>query len=281
MKQYLDLLQEILATENWQENRTGIRTKMLPGAMMKFDMEEGFPLGTYRKLPIKSTIAELVGFLRGVQSSNEFEELGCKFWKQNADENEAWLKNPYRKGQGDLGRIYGAQWRTWATSDGQTLDQIKALLNDLSNNPSSRRIIVNAWRPDEFNQMALPPCHVLHQVLVEQATGKLHMTMYQRSCDMFLGVPANIASYSALLHLYARISGYKPGTFTWFGADVHIYENHVEQVKEILGRDSLPLPQLQISERIIKNFPIDEVEPSDFILLNYESHSPITAPMAV
>ena len=298
MKQYLDLLQEILTNGIRQSNRTGIDTLTLPGAMLKFDLREGFPAVTTKKLAFNQVKGELIGFLRGCTNVKDFQELGCTVWDANANA-PAWQDNPACKGQDDLGRIYGSQWRNWTGWDemalgfsGSTvetrysLDQIDIALNTLRNNPESRRILVNAWNPAELDQACLPPCHVLFQLLPHVANNTLHMTMYQRSCDMFLGVPFNIASYALLLHLFAKWSGFKVGTLTMFLADAHIYVNHIDQVKEQLSREPLKLPIVGIiypEEAVTMSLDelLDNLEPEEIFLIDYEHYAAIKAPMAV
>lgn len=280
MKQYLDTMRQILDQGVWQNNRTGIRTKMIPGAMMQFNLAEGFPAVTTKKLAFGAVKGELLGFLRGYTSAADFRKLGCNVWNQNANENEAWLKNPARKGEDDLGYIYSRLWTDMPhTLVTETWNQIDNLVKGIQNDPTSRRLIVSAWHPEVFDRAALPPCHVLFQVIIEQESKKMHMTMYQRSCDFFLGVPFNIASYSLLLELLARITGYKPGTFTWFGADVHLYENHLDQVNEQLGREPMPLPSLGLAKKPFVT--LANIEPEDIELFNYKFHPPIKASMAV
>lgn len=290
MKQYLDLMRDVLENGTWQENRTGVRCVTLPGAMLKFDMADGFPAVTTKKLAFKSVVGELIGFLRGSTSLAEFKALGCNVWDANAAA-PAWQDNGRCLGPDDLGRIYGAQWREWPNGAGGEIDQIKNALHEVRFNPTSRRIIVNAWNPAELDQMALPPCHLLFQLIPHVSTGKLHMVMYQRSCDLFLGVPFNIASYAALLHLFAYWTGYKPGTLTPMLADVHIYENHLDQVREQLSREPLPLPKLIIDglsdtePEELKKASLEQLlaalEPDDFMLFDYDHHPAIKAPMAV
>lgn len=280
MKQYLNLLQDILDTGTWQNNRTGIRTKMLPGAMLKFDLRNGFPAVTTKKLAFNAVKGELLGFLRGVDTAKGFNELGCKVWDANASA-PAWQNNPANSTpDGDwLGRIYGKQWTDWNTSNGGKLNQISWLLDQITTNPTSRRLVVSAWRPDEINQMALPPCHYAFQVIIEQDTNTMHLLWSQRSCDMFLGIPFNIASYALLLEILAKLTGYTAGTLTGFLADAHIYENHLEQVKEQISRTPLELPTLVLS------FPADiaitDISPDMITLLGYQSHAAIKADMAV
>lgn len=302
MKQYQDLMRKILENGTWQNNRTGIRTKMLPAAMLEFDLREGFPAVTTKKLAYRAVVGELLGFLRGLDTAKEFNDLNCKVWDANAAA-PAWLNNPnyadvqYSGGNdgdtfvsaGYLGRIYGVQWRDWkrsfksADNDGR-LDQIDNLLKQIEKNPTSRRMIVSAWRPDELDRMALPPCHYSFQVIIEQETKTMHLLWNQRSCDMFLGIPFNIASYATLLHILARITGYNVGTLTGFLADVHIYENHIAQVTEQLSREPKTLCQLEISDDVKFGSGIEgieAIEPNHINLVNYVSHPAIKADMAV
>lgn len=301
MKNYQELLQLILDTGVRQSNRTGIDTLTLPGAMLKFDLREGFPAVTTKKLAFDAVKGELIGFLRGATSAADFRALGCNVWNKNANENAAWLDNDHRSGEDDLGRIYSAQWRNWRPHNGESvyeIDQIAVALHTLRTNPESRRIIVNAWNPAELDQAALPPCHVLFQLLPHVDSKVLHMTMYQRSCDMFLGVPFNIASYALLLSMFAAWSGYTPGTLTMFLADAHIYVNHLEQVQEQLARKPLPLPRLKMDilgtnigtgidfeTYFCSDVPLqqllDDLDPEDIWLHGYLSHPAIKAPMAV
>jgi thymidylate synthase len=289
MKNYHDLLTEVLETGTRQANRTGIDAISIPGAMLKFDLAQGFPAITTKKLAFKSMCGELVGFLRGADSAAQFRELGCGFWDQNANENQAWLANPNRIGrQNYLGRIYGVQWRDWKCADGSSIDQVMNALRTIHERPTDRRIIINAWRPDEFNQMALPPCHVLYQFIVNVEKKELNLCMYQRSADLLLGVPMNQASASLFLEIMAHLTGYTARYFTHFMADAHIYVNHIDQVKEQLSREAFPLPRLAINPRIPRyeggEFDptwIDRIEPTDFTLVGYQHHDAIKAPMAV
>ena len=288
MKQYLDLIKDVLENGTRQANRTGIDAISLPGAMLKFDLSEGFPAVTTKKLVYTGSIGETVGFLQGVDNAARFRELGCKFWDQNANENAAWLANPNRKGQDDLGRVYGVQWRDWRASDGSSIDQVMRALETIRNDPTNRRIIINAWRPDEFPEMALPPCHALQQYLVNVEKNTLNLCMYQRSGDIGLGVPMNVFSSALMLSLFARLTGYKPGVFTHFLADAHIYVNHLDQLREQIKREPHPLPQLVINDRVPEFHRdgfhpewIDKIVPSDFQLVNYIHHDPIKMAMAV
>jgi thymidylate synthase len=293
---YLNLLQNILDNGVKQSNRTGINSYTLPGETLKFDLRDGFPAITTKKLFFDAVKGELIGFLRGCTSAADFRALGCNIWDQNANENAAWLASPARRGEDDLGRIYGAQWRDFGIAGGVTrVDQIAAALDLVRNEPTNRRILVNAWNPAEIDKAALPPCHVLFQLLPHVDSKVLHMTMYQRSCDMFLGVPFNIASYALLLELFATWTGYTAGTLTMFLADAHIYENHVDQVREQLTREVLPAPRLSLilrdglDGRAPGEFPtmaslddlLRHLHPDDIQLVDYQSHAAIKAPMAV
>ena len=289
-QQYLDLLQDILDNGQREPNRTGIDTFTLPGAMLKFDLRDGFPAVTTKKLAFKAVVGELIGFLEGTTSLARFKALGCNVWDANAVA-PAWQNNPACKGPDDLGLIYGAQWRNFtgysrdADPYFETVDQIAVALDQLRNNPQSRRIIVNAWNAVEIDQACLPPCHVLFQLL-PRSDGTLHMTMYQRSCDMFLGVPFNIASYALLLELFAAWSGRTAATLTMFLADAHIYENHVDQVREQLARVPYPAPKLGFSSSLDpENDPLEKLlealHPEGIWLKDYYHHDAIKAPMAV
>lgn len=281
MKQYLDLLKDILDNGQREQNRTGVDTLTLPGAMLKFDMAHGFPAITTKKLAFKQVVGELIGFLRGSTSLKEFQALGCTVWDANAA-SQSWQENAYCNGPDDLGAIYGYQWRDYG---GREVDQIENALAMVRHNPSSRRILVNAWHPGQLDQACLPPCHVLFQLL-PRSDGTLHMTMYQRSCDMFLGVPFNIASYAVLLHLFSRWSNRTPGTLTMFLADAHIYVNHIEQVTEQLGRNPYKLPSLELNlvgmpEVQPLDILLETLQPQDIYLSDYTSWPAIKAPMAV
>lgn len=298
MKQYLNLLQDILDNGQREPNRTGIDTLTLPGAMLKFDLRDGFPAVTTKKLAFGAVKGELIGFLRGCTNVKDFQALGCKVWDANASA-PYWLSNPAHSGEdGDLGRIYGAQWRDYRyeSSDGNVIgvDQIAVALDQLRHNPESRRIIVDAWNPGEINRAALPPCHTDFQLL-PRSDGTLHMCMKMRSVDMFLGCPFNIASYALLLELFAAWSGRTAATLTMFLADAHIYVNHIDQVKEQLAREPLPLPKLKMdlyggSRDFMDNrgcvdlgleVLLEDLWPDDIWLEGYQSHAPIKAEMAV
>lgn len=320
MKQYLDLVRTVFEQGSWQTNRTGIRTLSLPGASMRFDLSQGFPAVTTKKLAFKSAVGELVGFLRGYRSAAEFRALGCKVWDQNANENAAWLANPYRLGEDDLGPVYGVQWRNWPafkalpasatgqiadalgrgyvriadTADGQVVlykavDQLRQCLDTIVNNPSDRRIIFHGWNWAQLEEMALPPCHLLYQFLPNAGTREISLCLYIRSNDIGLGTPFNLTEGAALLHLVGRLTGFKPKWFSYFIGDAHIYENHVPMLQQQLTREPLPAPQLLLSDRIpdyavtgqYQPEWLEQVEPGDFSLAGYRHHAPLTAPMAV
>lgn len=319
MTPYLDLLHRILNEGHWQENRTGIRTKAVSGATLRFDLQQGFPAVTTRKLPFKTFMGELVAFLRGNTSAADFRALGSKIWDANANENAAWLANPHRTGTDDLGRVYGAQWRHWQgwrcvepdspalehalqggwqirgqLADGNVMlsrqiDQIRDCLDKLIHQPTDRRILFHAWNPAELDQMALPPCHLLYQFNANVSTRTLSLCLYQRSVDAPLGLVGNIAEAAALLTVFARLSGFTPAYLNWFGSDVHIYENQLDMVEQQLSRTPYPAPKLNLNKRIPdyaltqKYEPewLERLEPSDFELEDYQHHPPLTASMAV
>lgn len=273
MKKYLDLLAHTLEHGTHKPNRTGIDTRNVFGQTMRFDMANGFPAMTTKKLAFNAVKAELLWFLSGSSDVKELQKLGCHIWDANA-EADYW--KPKARFEGDLGRVYGVQWRSWQTPDGKTVDQIKEAIERIKSNPNDRRIVVSAWNPGELHQMALPPCHMFFQLFV--ADNKLSLSMYQRSCDMFLGVPFNIASYSLLLHMMAQVTGLQAGEFVHILGDTHIYQNHFDQVREQLTRTPYPLPQLWLNPEIknIEHFTMDDIK-----LVNYQSHPTIKAQMAV
>ncbi len=264
MKQYHDLLQHLLDNGVKKSDRTGTGTFSVFGHQMRFDLKEGFPLLTTKKLHTKSIIHELLWFLKGETNIAYLKENGVSIWDEWADEN------------GNLGPVYGYQWRSWPNPDGTQTDQITKLVEGLKNNPDGRRHIVSAWNPSFIDQMALPPCHCLFQFYV--AEGKLSCQLYQRSADTFLGVPFNIASYALLTMMMAQVCGYEPGEFVWTGGDVHLYSNHVEQAQLQLSRDFRPLPQMKMNPDV-KN--IFDFKYEDFSLENYDPHPHIKAAVAV
>ncbi|MEK7124207.1 MAG: thymidylate synthase [Patescibacteria group bacterium] len=274
MKNYLDALQKIMEEGINKPNRTGVATKALFGVPLRFKMSDGFPAMTTKKLAFEAVKAELIWFLSGSSDVKELQKLGCKIWDANA---EAPYWKPKAKFDGDLGRVYGVQWRKWKSPHSDApIDQIANAIKKIKENPEDRRIIVSAWNPAEIDMMALPPCHLLFQFFV--ADKKLSLMMYQRSCDMFLGVPFNIASYSLLLSMIAQITGLEADECILILADTHIYENHFDQVKEQLSRQPMALPKLWLNP-LIKN--IDDFKMEDIKLVDYKYHPPIKAPMAV
>lgn len=281
MNQYHDLLRDILQHGYMQGNRTTKPALTLPyGSTMRFDMRDGFPAITTKRLHFAGIVGEIIGFLRGYTNADDFAALGCKWWRKDADENTQWLASPHRAGDGDLGRVYGAQWRRWKTDAGY-LDQVALALGLIRSNPENRRIIISAWRPDEFNQMALPPCHVLYRFQVNIAAGELNMSLYQRSADMFLGVPMNIAGGALMLHLFAAATGLTPRWLTHHLDDTHIYENAIEAVHEQLANEPLPLPTLTNTYDLV-GANADElaaIDPVDLSLTGYRYHTLTTAPV--
>lgn len=264
MKQYLDLLDHVLNNGTIKSDRTGTGTISVFGYQMRFDLQHGFPVMTTKKLHLRSIIHELLWFLKGETNLKYLHENNVTIWDEWADEN------------GDLGHIYGYQWRSWPSHDGHAIDQIGRVVNSIIENPDSRRHIVSAWNVGELDKMALPPCHVLFQFYV--ANGKLSCQLYQRSCDIFLGVPFNIASYALLTMMMARVTGLEPGEFIHTLGDAHIYLNHIEQVKLQLTREPYPLPQMKINpdKKDIFSFAFE-----DFTLLNYQSHPHIKGEISV
>ena len=264
MQQYLDLLKHILEKGVDKNDRTGVGTRSVFGYQMRFDLSLGFPLLTTKKLHLKSITYELLWFLRGETNVKWLQEHGVKIWDEWADEN------------GDLGPVYGSQWRSWPDGTGGTIDQIANVINQIKKSPDSRRLIVTAWNPAEVDEMALPPCHCLFQFYV--ANGKLSCQLYQRSCDTFLGVPFNIASYAMFTMMVAQVCGLTPGEFIWSGGDVHLYSNHFDQAKEQLSREPRPLPRLVLNPDVTS---IDDFKYEDFVLTEYDPHPHIKAQIAV
>jgi thymidylate synthase len=264
MKQYLELMQHILDHGVEKDDRTGTGTLSVFGYQMRFDLREGFPLMTTKKLHLKSIIYELLWFLQGDTNIRYLQEHGVRIWNEWADEN------------GDLGPVYGAQWRSWQASDGSTVDQIANLMQQIQKNPHSRRLVVSAWNVGELNKMALPPCHLLFQFYVADET--LSCQLYQRSADVFLGVPFNIASYALLTLMVAQASGLRPGEFVHTLGDAHLYKNHIEQARLQLSRQPYPLPKIKINPQVHSIF---EFHYDDFELDNYQAHPHIKAEVAV
>ena len=264
MQQYLDMMRDVRDNGIRKEDRTGTGTLSKFGHQMRFDLAEGFPVVTTKKLHLRSIIYELLWFLRGDSNIKYLKDNGVSIWDEWADEN------------GELGPIYGVQWRSWPTPDGGHIDQVAQVVEQINTNPDSRRIMLSAWNVAEIDDMALPPCHCLFQFWV--ADGRLSCQLYQRSCDVFLGVPFNIASYSLLTHMLAQQTDLKVGDFVWTGGDCHLYLNHLEQADEQLQRVPLPLPRLAIKRRPRSMF---DYEYEDFEILNYEAHPHIKAAVAV
>jgi thymidylate synthase len=275
MQQYLDLLKKVMDEGVDREGRNG-KTRALFGQQMRFNMADGFPAMTTKKLAFKAVKSELLWFIEGSNDDNRLKELNGSertIWTDNA-EADYW--KPKAKFDGDLGRIYGVQWRAWQKPNGETVDQLANVIEMIKTDPGSRRLIVTAWNPGELDQMALPPCHMFFQFFV--ANGKLSLFMHQRSCDVFLGVPFNIASYSLLLHMIAQVTDLQPGEFVHSLGDTHIYHDHFDAVKEQLSREPMPLCTLKLNPAVknINDFKMEDIE-----LENYQSHPTIKAKMAV
>jgi len=264
MKQYLELMQDILDNGTDKEDRTGTGTRSVFGRQMRFDLSKGFPLVTTKKLHLRSIIHELLWFLNGDTNTDYLKDNGVSIWDEWANE------------KGDLGPVYGHQWRSWPTPSGDSIDQMSEVLEQIRNTPDSRRLIVSAWNVGQIPDMALPPCHLLFQFYV--ADGRLSCQLYQRSADFFLGVPFNIASYALLTHMVAQQTGLEVGDFVWTGGDVHLYSNHFEQANLQLSRDTLALPQLKIARKPDTLFDYNY---EDFDIVGYQSHAGIKAPVAI
>lgn len=264
MKQYLDLLQHVMDAGVRKNDRTGTGTLSVFGYQMRFDLSKGFPLLTTKKLHLKSVIYELLWMLLGDTNIRYLNQNGVTIWDEWADDS------------GDLGPVYGAQWRSWRGADGKTVDQITSVVEGIKVNPNSRRHVVSAWNPAEIERMALPPCHLLFQFYV--ADGRLSCHLYQRSADLFLGVPFNIASYSLLTMMVAQVTGLEPGDFVHSFGDAHLYLNHLDQAGLQLKREPRPLPQIKLNPEVESIF---KFEYGDFVLLNYDPHPHIKAPVSV
>ena len=264
MKQYLALMQDIIDNGTDKSDRTGTGTRSVFGRQMRFDLSKGFPLVTTKKLHLRSIIHELIWFLNGDTNTAYLKQNGVSIWDEWADE------------KGNLGPVYGHQWRSWPTPTGESIDQISEVLQQIKDTPDSRRLIVSAWNVGQIADMALPPCHLLFQFYV--ADGRLSCQLYQRSADFFLGVPFNIASYALLTHMVAEQTGLEVGDFVWTGGDVHLYSNHFEQAKLQLSRDTLALPQLKIARQADSLF---DYQYEDFDIIGYETHAGIKAPVAI
>lgn len=273
MKQYLALLKEILDHGDDRMDRTGVGTRALFGKTMRFNMNDGFPAVTTKKLAFKVMTAELLWFISGSSDNNKLNEMGCHIWDANANA-DYW--KPKAKYEGDLGRVYGVQWRSWRKPNGEMTDQLTDVINRIKTNPADRRLVVTAWNPGELDEMALPPCHMFFQFFV--AGNKLSLQMYQRSADMFLGVPLNIASYSLLLHMVAQVTNLEPYEFIHVLGDTHIYHNHFDQVKEQISRKPGKLPRLWLNPEVksLFDFTMKDIKLEEYV------HQPhIRADMAV
>jgi thymidylate synthase len=264
MRQYLDLMQKVLETGAIKGDRTGTGTRSIFGAQMRFDLADGFPLLTTKKLHTRSIIYELLWFLRGESNVGYLQQNGVRIW------------NPWADADGELGPVYGYQWRNWPADDGGCIDQIQQVLDEIERNPDSRRLVVSAWNVSDLDKMNLPPCHLLFQFYI--ADGRLSCQMYQRSADLFLGVPFNIASYALLTMMIAHVTGYEPGEFIHTLGDTHLYENHLEQAKQQLQRDPRHLPTMRLNPNVESLFEFDY---DDFTLENYDPHPHIKAEVAV
>lgn len=273
MKQYHDLLRDVLKNGNRRKDRTGVGTLAVFGRQLRFKMAKGFPAITTKKLYFNGVKGELLWMIKGSSRLEDLHQNGVYFWDANANA-DYW--KPKARFEGDLGRVYGVQWRSWQRPDGSTIDQLLEVIERIKINPTDRRLIVTAWNPGELDQMCLPPCHILFQYFV--ADGKLSLMMYQRSADLFLGVPFDIASYAILLHLSAQVTGLVPDELIMNYADTHIYLNHIDQVKEQLSRKAYRLPKLWLNPEVkdIDKFTMDDIK-----LIGYKSHPAIKAEMAV
>ncbi len=265
MQQYLDLVRNVLENGEPRPDRTGTGTRSLFGHQIRFDLADGFPLLTNRKIHVRSIIHELLWFIRGETNVKYLQDNKVTIWDEWADT------------QGELGPVYGKQWRRWTGPDGKTVDQLGTVIDLIKRDPHSRRLIVNAWNVADLPRMALAPCHVMFQFYVSQS-GRLSCQLYQRSADLFLGVPFNIASYALLTHMIAQVTNLKPGDFVHTFGDAHLYENHLDQARELLSRPSRPLPTLKLNPAVRQ---IDDFKFDDFEILNYDPHPPIKAPVAV
>jgi thymidylate synthase len=265
MKTYLDLVRKVLEEGEARPDRTGTGTRSLFGYQMRFDLAAGFPLLTERKIHFRSILHELLWFIRGETNTRYLRDHGVSIWDEWAD------------AAGELGPVYGRQWRAWGAPDGRTIDQLKGVVEQIRTNPHSRRLLVSAWNVAELPRMALAPCHVMFQFYVSQS-GRLSCQLYQRSADLFLGVPFNIASYALLTHMIAQVTSLKPGEFIHVLGDAHLYENHLDQARQLLERSTRPLPMLKLNPQI---HDLDEFTEADIQIHGYDPHPPIKAPVAV
>ncbi|MGB1070039.1 MAG: thymidylate synthase [Planctomycetota bacterium] len=265
MKTYLDLMTDVLENGSRRSDRTGTGTRSVFGRQVRFDLAKGFPLLTTKKVHLRSIIHELLWFISGDTNARSLQDVGVTIWDEWADPET-----------GDLGPVYGAQWRQWQGADGTTHDQLAQVIEQIGTNPNSRRLLINAWNVAVIDQMALPPCHCLFQFQV--ADGRLHCQLYQRSADIFLGVPFNIASYALLTHMIAHVTGLKPGEFVHTFGDLHLYDNHLQQAKKQLAREPRPLPRLELDASVTD---IDDFRFEHIHIHDYDPHPGIKAPVAV
>lgn len=285
MLNLLNLYRQTLVEGYLQDNRTTTPAIVLPyGAVLTYDMNNGFPVPTTKEVNWRASFAEMIGFLRGYDNAQQFAALGCRWWGKDANTNTQWLASRHRAGEGDMGRAYGVQWRRWTRSDGRPpLDQLQNVLDQIRNDPHSRRIIISAWRPDELDQMCLPPCHVAYKFMVNVAKGELSMSLWQRSSDLFLGVPMNITGACLMLHMVAAATGLKPRWFTHHLDDIHIYTDHIEQVKLQSTREPLRLPSLSSPRYDLLGADADtmaNIPPQQYALIGYEHHPAISGEMS-
>lgn len=291
MQQYQNLVRQVLADGHFKGDRTGVGTRSIFGAQMRFDLQKGFPLCTTKKVPFRSVLSELLWFLMGSTNVNVLRGIlhGEENMVSDLPQHRTIWDDNYENqavalgyGGGDLGPVYGSQWRNWfgvvddESGETGTIDQIAWVVNEIKKNPDSRRLVVSAWNIMDLDRMALPPCHCLFQFYVHD--GKLSCQLYQRSADLFLGVPFNIASYALLVHIIAQVCGLQAGEFVWTGGDVHLYENHVDQAYELLSREPRNLPTLMM-KNCLQDF--DQFTMDDFAVVGYDPHPPIKAPMAI
>lgn len=282
--QYKRLLVDVLYNGEWAPNRTGVPTLYKIGAYLKIDCSQYVPLLTIKKVLWKSAFSEMIGFIRGYTNASDFRNIGCNVWNKNANETKQWLDNPNRKGIDDLGKIYGFQWRNWQNYNNTKNDQLKSVIDDLSNNIDNRRELVLGWNPSELNEMCLPPCHLLMQFSLVNNKKTIDLNVYQRSWDLFLGAPFNLAQYGFLLNLIAKITNKQPGTLHYFAGNVHIYENHIDQVKTIINREPKnKKPYILINDKVNS---LSFIESNLFtigdhvVIKDYDPHPLVKAPMA-
>lgn len=283
MQQYLDILKNVYDNGiDCYNDRTGTYTRRIIGLYAEYDQQYGFPVVTTKKFAFKPCIAEMIGFLRGYDNAEQFRSIGCRVWDANANDNEQWLNNPNRRGTDDLGRVYGVQARSWQHNN-QTIDQLGIVVDKLRKGIDDRRLIVSHWNPGELNEMALPPCHVMYQFGLVEDT--LHLSLYQRSCDLFLGCPFNVTGYSWLLYYISMLTGYKPGKLSHFMHDAHIYESHLPVVEQQLEREVHNLPTISCVLDINVNSDFNETNnmilPEHFVLNDYTSSGILKAKMVV